>query len=53
MDWELAVNMFAAVFLSSLKDGKKKSKIKGVALKIFKGIWTAFGTDKDFADVVK
>lgn len=53
MDKETIINMFAAVFLSALKDGKLKKTIRGVALKIFKGIWTAFGSDKDFADVVK
>jgi hypothetical protein len=48
MDWEMIVNMFAAVFLASLKDGKKKKTIKKVALKIFTGIKTAYASDPDF-----
>jgi hypothetical protein len=48
MDWQMIISMFAAVFLSSLKDPKKKAKIKSVALKIFTSIKTAYASDPDF-----
>jgi hypothetical protein len=53
MDKATIIDMFAAVFLSGLKDGKLKKTIRNVSLKIFKGIWAAYSGDKDFADVVK
>jgi len=48
MNWLDLVNMFAAVFLASLKDGKKKKQIKSIALKVYKSIGTAFAGDPDF-----
>jgi hypothetical protein len=53
MDKTTIIDMFAAVFLSALKDGKLKKTIRSVTLKVFKGIWAAFGSDQDFKDVVK
>jgi hypothetical protein len=48
MDWQTIISMFAAVFLQSLKDKKKKAQIKTVALKIFNSIKTAYAGDEDF-----
>lgn len=48
MDWQTIISMFAAVFLSSLKDSKKKQKIRDMSLKIFKSIKTAYAGDEDF-----
>jgi hypothetical protein len=48
MDWQMIVSMFAAVFLSSIKDPKKKKQIRGVALKVFTSLKTAYAGDEDF-----
>jgi hypothetical protein len=48
MDWQTIISMFAAVFLASLKDSKKKQKIRDVSLKIFKSLKTAYASDPDF-----
>lgn len=48
MDWQTIVSMFAAVFLSSLKDPKKKKTIRDVSLKIFKSLKVAYAGDEEF-----
>lgn len=42
------INMFAALFLSALKDGETKKKIRDVALKMHRSIKVAFAGDPDF-----
>lgn len=48
MDLEMLVAMFASTFLMALKKPELKTKIRGVALKIYRSIKATYVSDPDF-----
>ncbi|MEX2030017.1 MAG: hypothetical protein WD906_03495 [Anaerolineales bacterium] len=49
---DLLINAGFTWVLSTIKDPNNRAKYKAVILKVFKVIWTLFGTDPEFQAVV-
>lgn len=49
---DFLINAAFTWVLSAIKDPNTRSKYKAVILKVFKVIWTQFGTDPEFQTVV-
>ena len=50
---DLLINAGFTWVLTAIKDPKSRAKYKAVILKVFKVIWSLFGTDPEFQEVVR
>lgn len=49
---DLLINAGFTWVLNAIKDPKTRGTYKAVILKVFKVIWTQFGSDAEFQDVI-